>query len=83
MIASFVGDHHHNLDWWLELQLAINTAVHKTTGVTPAVLALGCDLKNLLKCLIHKAPAPSTTSYHTLHSQTFFVERGRKTCGGG
>lgn len=57
MIASFVGEHHQDWDRWLpEFRLAINTAVHETTGVPPAVLALGRPLKGPLERLIHLSP---------------------------
>lgn len=67
MIASFVGEHHQDWDRWLsEFRLAINTAVHETTGVTPAVLALGRNIKGPLERLIQKSPSPDTTAYHTI-----------------
>ena len=75
MIASFVGDHHYDWDRWLpEFRLAINTAVHETTGGTPAVLALGRTLKGPIERLIHQSPAPSASAYHILHSHTQLLE---------
>lgn len=64
MIASFMGNHHQDWDQWLpEFWLAINTAVHETTSVKPAVLALGRNLKGALERLIHKTSAPSPPTY--------------------
>ena len=71
MIASFIGDHHQDWDRWLpEFRLAINTAVHETTGVTPAVLALGRNVKGPLERLVHQTPAPNTSAYNMLHTHT-------------
>ncbi|KAK7895604.1 hypothetical protein WMY93_020929 [Mugilogobius chulae] len=71
MIASFVGNHHQDWDKWLpEFRLALNTAVHETTGVTPAVLALGRELKGPLERLLHKAPDPHTAAYQTIQTHT-------------
>ena len=82
MIASFVGDHHQDWDRWLpEFRLAINTAVHETTGVTPAVLALGRELKGPLERLIHTTPPPHTPAYHTLHSHTQLLKEVERHVG--
>ena len=61
--------------------MAINTAVHETIGVTPAVLALGRNLKGLLERLIDKTPVPSTSTYHILHSHTQLMKEVEKHVG--
>lgn len=71
MIASFVGKHHQDWDRWLpEFRMAINTAVHESTGVSPAVLALGRSIKGPLERLIALAPMPNTAAYNTLHDNS-------------
>src|SRR5204862_68239 len=46
MISQFVKENHRSWDLWLsEFQFAINTAVHDSTGYTPAILSLGRELK--------------------------------------
>ena len=60
MMASYVGNNHREWDRWLpEFRFAINTAVHDTTGTTPAQLAIGRSLKGPLERLITKSPMPS------------------------
>lgn len=61
--------------------MAINTAVHETTSVSPAVLALGRHLKGPLERLIHKSPAPSTSTYHTVHSHTLLLKEVERHVG--
>lgn len=82
MLGSYVGQHHHDWDRWLpELRLAINTAVHETTGVTPAVLALGRNLKGPLERFIHLSPAPNTPAYTTLHTHTQLLKEVERHVG--
>ena len=51
-------------NWLPEFRLTIYTAVHKTTGVTPVMLALGRNLKGQLERLIHKPSALTTLHPH-------------------
>lgn len=82
MIASFVGDHHQDWDRWLpEFRLAINTAVHETTGVTPAMLALGREVKGSLERLVHQTPTPNTSTYHTLHTHSQMLKEVERHVG--
>lgn len=82
MLASYVGEHHHDWDRWLpELRLAINTAVHETTGVTPAVLAVGRNLKGPLERLIYQSPSPNTPAYNTLHAHTQLLKEVERHVG--
>ncbi len=82
MIASYVGKHHQDWDKWLpEFRLAINTAVHETIGVTPALLALGRNIKGPLERLIHKTPIPDTTLDITLQKQQEIQEEVRRHIG--
>lgn len=40
MIASYVEEQHKHWDHYLpEIQFALNTAVHESTGITPAKLS--------------------------------------------
>ena len=82
MLASYVGNHHQDWDRWLpEFRLAINTAVHETTGVTPAVLAMGRNITGPLERLIHKAPSPNTPAYNTLHAHTQLMKEVERHVG--
>ncbi len=74
-----MGKHHQDWDKWLpEFRLAINTAVHETIGVTPALLALGRNIKGPLERLIHKTPIPDTTLDITLQKQQEIQEEVRR-----
>uniref|UniRef100_A0A8C4S126 Integrase catalytic domain-containing protein n=1 Tax=Erpetoichthys calabaricus TaxID=27687 RepID=A0A8C4S126_ERPCA len=67
MIASYVGERHQDWDKWLpELRFALNTAVHEATGETPALVALGRQLKGPLDRLLPRAPNPETTTYNNI-----------------
>lgn len=80
MIASYVGEHHQDWDKWLpEFRLAINTAVHETTGVAPALLALGRNIKGPLERLIK--PIPDTSAYDTLQKQQEIQEEVHRHIG--
>lgn len=71
MIATFVGNNHQDWDRWLpEFRLALNTAVHETTGATPAKLALGRELMGPLERLVHRAPSPNTLAYQNIQTHT-------------
>lgn len=73
--THFVGEYHQDWDQWLpEFHLAINTAVHEMTNVTPAVLALGSNIKDPLERFIYKSPAPGTSAYHTIDSNSKFLQ---------
>uniref|UniRef100_A0A672IQ52 Integrase catalytic domain-containing protein n=1 Tax=Salarias fasciatus TaxID=181472 RepID=A0A672IQ52_SALFA len=57
VMASFVRDYHQDWDKRLpELRLALNTVVHESTGATPAMLALGRELKGLLERHVGRTP---------------------------
>lgn len=82
MIGAFVGQHHQDWDRWLpEFRMSINTAVHETTGVTPAVLALGRSIKGPLERLLYKAPTPHTDAYHIIHQQEKLRQEVEKHVG--
>ena len=53
MIASYVGDNHKAWDKVLpDFRFAINSAVHESTGVTPADLNLGRSLRGPLEVML-------------------------------
>uniref|UniRef100_A0A672HEM7 Integrase catalytic domain-containing protein n=1 Tax=Salarias fasciatus TaxID=181472 RepID=A0A672HEM7_SALFA len=80
VMASFVRDHHQDWDKRLpELRLALSTGVHETTGATPAMLALGRELKGPLERLVGRAPAPHTATHQPLHTHTQLRRRSGDT----
>ncbi|KAL6471869.1 hypothetical protein MHYP_G00205190 [Metynnis hypsauchen] len=82
MIASFVGKHHQDWDRWLpEFRLAINTAVHESTGVSPAMLALGRSIKGPLERLIQHAPTPPMAAYNTIHNHMTLLREVERHVG--
>ena len=53
MIASYVGDHHKHWDQHLpEFRFALNSAVHESTGVTPAEVNLRRPLRGPMEVLL-------------------------------
>ncbi|KAL6483236.1 hypothetical protein MHYP_G00081080 [Metynnis hypsauchen] len=82
MIASFEGKHHQDWNHWLpEFHLAISTAVHESTGVSPAVLALGRWIKDPLERLIQHAPTPPMAAYNTLHNHMSLLREVERHVG--
>ncbi|KAL6476435.1 hypothetical protein MHYP_G00149340 [Metynnis hypsauchen] len=82
MIASFVGKHHQDWDRWLpEFRLAINTAVHESTGVSPATLALGRSITGPLERLIQHAPTPPMAAYNTIHNHMTLLREVERHVG--
>lgn len=62
MIAAYVGEKPKNWDKYLpEFRFALNSAVHETTGVTPAEL----NLARLLQGLLHTELSPHLCDRNT------------------
>uniref|UniRef100_A0AAR2JKP5 Integrase catalytic domain-containing protein n=1 Tax=Pygocentrus nattereri TaxID=42514 RepID=A0AAR2JKP5_PYGNA len=82
MIASFVGKHHQDWNRWLpEFHLAINTAIHESTGVLLAVPALGRSIKGPLEHLIHRAPTPPMVAYNALQNHMALLSEVERHVG--
>lgn len=67
MLAAFVEDNHKNWDRYLpEFRFALNSAVHESTGVTPAEVNLGRPLTGPLDHeLLPNSSDPETLAYAT------------------
>ena len=65
MLAAYVEDNHKNWDKYLpEFRFALNTAVHESTGVTPAEINLGRLVKGPLDHEL-MPNSPDTLAYST------------------
>lgn len=67
MLAAYVEDNHKNWDTFLpEFHFALNTAVHESTGVTPAEVNLGRLVKGPLDNeFTPNSNDPDTLAYST------------------
>ncbi|XP_048048518.1 uncharacterized protein LOC125269631 [Megalobrama amblycephala] len=75
MIASYVKGNHRYWDKWLSVfRFAVNTAWQKSTGFTPAEIALGCKLKGPLEIALTKPPNPSNPTYNTVEIQESLIQ---------
>lgn len=78
----FVGQHHQEWENWLpELRLAVNSSRHETTGVMPALLALGRSIKGPFKWLSSKTSIPKSPAYTTLHRQQEIYQEVQRHVG--
>lgn len=71
-IASYVGNNHKHWDkHLLEFCFTLNSAVHRSTGVTPAELNLGWALQRPTDALLQPWDAtPDSPNYKSLYSRT-------------
>ncbi|KAL7829347.1 hypothetical protein AOLI_G00302320 [Acnodon oligacanthus] len=78
MIASYLRDKHCLWDQWLsEFRFAINSAWQKSTGFTPAEVALGRKLKGPLERLLSRPPDPEQSAYKTIQRQQDIIQQIR------
>ena len=82
MIASFVGDQHNKWDQWLpEFRFAVNTALHETTGRTPAELTMGRMIYGPLERMLASPPMPTQPAYSLLERQQAMVREVKRRVG--
>lgn len=69
MISSYIEDSHCKWDMHLpEFRFALNSAIHETTGASPADLHLGRKLQSPLKRLLKgKNLSPDSSGYDLVH----------------
>lgn len=80
MVASYVSDNHKHWDKFLpEFRFALNSAVHESTGVTPAELNLKRSLRGPMDVLLQpRDVCPDDSCYDKvteLHQMKEYVEK--------